>query len=56
MAFLVIAMLLATGLAAVVVGVVAIPAHREGRGMLTTKGEGILTSARQRLRFARRAH
>ena len=50
MAFLVIAMLVATGLGVAIVGVVAVPAHRDGRDVLTAKGEGVARSARERAR------
>ena len=48
MALLVIVMLVITGLGVAVVGVVAVPAHRDGRDLLTTKGEGVARSARRR--------
>lgn len=50
MAFLVIAMLVATGLGVAIVGVVAVPAHRDGREVLTAKGEGVARSAGERAR------
>ena len=40
---LVLGMLLSVGLAMAVVGVVAVPARREGRDMLTPKGEEMVT-------------
>lgn len=43
---LVLAMLLAMALAVTVVALVALPARREGRGLLTAKGEAALDSAR----------
>jgi hypothetical protein len=46
MLFLVFAMLVATGLGVAVVAVVAVPARRHGRDLLTAKGEGVLDSAR----------
>ncbi|HET7399259.1 MAG TPA: hypothetical protein VFJ94_12145 [Intrasporangium sp.] len=49
MVFLVLAMLVATGLAVAVVGVVAVPARRNGRDVLTAKGEGVLEAARERV-------
>ena len=48
MALLVVLMLVITGLGVVVVGVVAVPAHRDGRDILTTKGERVTRSARHR--------
>lgn len=45
---LVLAMLLAMALAVTVVALVALPARREGRGLLTAKGEAALNSARAR--------
>jgi hypothetical protein len=48
MALLVIAMLVIIGLGVAVVGVVAVPAPRDGRDLLTTKGEGVARSAQQR--------
>lgn len=45
---LVFAMLLATVLAVAVVVVVAVPARRDGRGLLTAKGERAVDSARAR--------
>jgi hypothetical protein len=50
MAFLVVAMLVATALGVVIVGVVAVPAHRDGRDVLTAKGEDVARSARARAR------
>ena len=48
MLLLVIAMLLSVGLAVAVVGVVAIPARRQGRDMLTPKGEAVVSRVRER--------
>lgn len=45
---LVFAMLLATVLAVAVVMVVAVPARRDGRGLLTDRGEKAVGSARAR--------
>jgi hypothetical protein len=45
---LVFAMLLATVLAVAVVMVVAVPARRDGRGLLTDRGERVVGSARAR--------
>jgi hypothetical protein len=41
-------MLVVTVLGVAVVGVVAVPAHRGGRDLLTAKGEGVARSARRR--------
>lgn len=56
MIWLVLAVLIALALAAVVVGLVAVPAHREGRAMLTERGEqmgrgatSLVTGARDKL-------
>ena len=48
MLFLVIAMLLSVGLAVAVMGLVAIPARRQGRDMLTPKGEAVVSRVRER--------
>ena len=48
MVILVLAMLVVTGCAVAVVGVVAVPARRDGRGLLTAKGEGVVVAARAR--------
>jgi hypothetical protein len=48
MVFLVISMLVVTVLAVAVVGVVAVPAHRGGRDLLTAKGEALAEDARKR--------
>ncbi|NUO34494.1 MAG: hypothetical protein HOQ27_05435 [Dermatophilaceae bacterium] len=48
MLFLVISMLVVTVLAVAVVGVVAVPAHRGGRDVLTAKGEAIAEDALRR--------
>jgi hypothetical protein len=48
MALLVIAMLVIIGLGVAVVGVVAVPPHRDGRDLLTTKGEGVTRSVQRR--------
>jgi hypothetical protein len=48
MVFLVLSMLVVTVLGVAVVGVVAVPAHRGGRDLLTAKGEGVARSARRR--------
>ncbi|MDN5790991.1 MAG: hypothetical protein L0H25_09000 [Micrococcales bacterium] len=54
MIILVLAMLLVTGFAVAVVGLVAVPAHREGRELLTVKGEGVIDAARERVTTLRR--
>jgi hypothetical protein len=51
---LVFSMLLATALAVVVVAVVAVPARRDGRGLLSAKGERAVDSARARAAAAGR--
>lgn len=48
MALLIIAMLLVVLLGVAIVGVVAVPAHRDGRDLLTSKGEGVARSVTQR--------
>jgi hypothetical protein len=45
---LVLGMLLSVGLAVAVVCVVAVPARREGRDMLTPKGEDMVSLVRER--------
>jgi hypothetical protein len=45
---LVLGMLLSVGLAMAVVGVVAVPARREGRDMLTPKGEDMVSTVREK--------
>ncbi len=45
---LVFAMILCLVLGLAVVGVVAIPARREGRDMLTPRGEGVVNRAKER--------
>jgi hypothetical protein len=56
MALLVVSMLAVTALAVAVVGVVALPAHRGGRGMLTARGERVARSARRRFTRLRHPH
>lgn len=51
---LILAMLLAMVLAVAVVAVVAIPARRDGRGLLTAKGEAAVEAARARAAAAGR--
>jgi hypothetical protein len=48
MVALVVGMLVCVGLAIVVVGVVAVPARREGRGLLTPRGEEMVSLVRDR--------
>lgn len=48
MFFLVLAMLVALGLGMAVVAVVAVPARRGGRDLLTARGEQLLRAARDR--------
>lgn len=56
MALVILAMLLVVVLGLAIVGVVAVPAHREGREVLTAKGEGVARTAQKRLAaFAREA-
>ncbi len=43
MVALILGLLLCVGLAVVVVGLVAVPARREGRDVLTPRGEQVLT-------------
>lgn len=44
MLWLILALLIGVGLAAVVVGLVAVPAHREGRTVLTERGERVVSN------------
>jgi hypothetical protein len=48
MLVLVLGMLLSVGLAVAVVGVVAVPARRAGRDMLTPKGEDMVSMVREK--------
>jgi hypothetical protein len=48
MTVLIIGMLVTLLIAAVVVAAVAVPAHREGRGLLTPEGEQLVQTARER--------
>lgn len=48
MLFLILLMLVATGLGVAVVASVALPAHRDGRELLTPHGTDRLTAARAR--------
>jgi hypothetical protein len=45
---LIVGMLLCIGLAVAVVGLVAIPARREGRDLLTPKGEEVMAAMREK--------
>ncbi len=45
---LIIGLLVCVGVAVLVVGLVAIPARREGRDVLTTRGEDLVASLRDR--------
>jgi hypothetical protein len=49
MLLLVLSMLTVTVLGIAVVGYVAVPAHRGGRGLLTTKGADLALSLRRRV-------
>ncbi len=48
MIWLILALLVSVLLAAVVVGLVAVPARREGRQVLTERGETLVTSVAER--------
>jgi hypothetical protein len=48
MFFLIFAMLLCVVLAVAVLGMVAIPARREGRDLLTPKGEDVVSRVREK--------
>ncbi|TWP35593.1 hypothetical protein [Leekyejoonella antrihumi] len=48
MLWLILALLVSVVLAAVVVGLVAVPARREGRAMLTERGETLVSSVAER--------
>lgn len=48
MVWLILALLVSVLLAAVVVGLVAVPARREGRQVLTERGETLVTSVSER--------
>jgi len=48
MVILIVGMLLCLLIAVAVVGLVAIPARREGRGLLTPKGEEVVSRVRER--------
>ena len=53
MVALIIGMLICVGLALVVVALVAVPARRDGRGILTPKGEEVVTALKERQQSAR---
>ena len=55
MVILIVGMLLSLLLAVAVVGLVAIPARREGRDLLTPKGEEVVSRVRERTGSARDA-
>jgi Flp pilus assembly protein TadD len=48
MVALIIGMLICVGLALAVVGLVAVPARREGRELLTPKGEEVMAMAKEK--------
>ncbi len=48
MTFLILGLLVCLGLAAVVVALVAIPARREGRELLTPRGEEVVSTVRNK--------
>jgi len=48
MLWLILALLVSVVLAAVIVGLVAVPARREGRAMLTERGEDLVSSVAER--------
>ena len=53
MVSLIIGMLVCVGLALVVVALVAVPARRDGRGILTPKGEEVVIALKERQQSAR---
>lgn len=53
MVALIIGMLICVGLALAVVALVAIPARRDGRDILTPKGEEVVTALKERQQSAR---
>jgi hypothetical protein len=53
MVALIIGMLICVGLALVVVALVAVPARRDGRGILTPKGEEVVIALKERQQAAR---
>lgn len=52
MVVLIVGMLICVGLAVAVVGLVAVPARREGRELLTPQGEELVATARERTESA----
>ncbi|XVX19207.1 hypothetical protein ACQP1U_12880 [Actinomycetota bacterium] len=52
MVSVVLGMLFCVALALIVVALVAIPARREGRALLTPEGEGVMDAARERTQRA----
>lgn len=53
MVALIIGMLICVGLALVVVALVAVPARRDGRGILTPRGEEVVVALKERQQSAR---
>lgn len=53
MVALIIGMLICVGLALAVVALVAVPARRDGRDLLTPKGEEVVTALKERQQSAR---
>lgn len=53
MVALILGMLICVGLALAVVALVAIPARRDGRGVLTPKGEEVVTALKERQQITR---
>jgi hypothetical protein len=53
MVALILGMLVCVALALVVVALVAVPARRDGRGILTPKGEEVVTALKERQQSAR---
>lgn len=53
MVSLILGMLVCVALALVVVALVAVPARRDGRGILTPKGEEVVTALKERQQSAR---
>jgi hypothetical protein len=53
MVALIIGMLVCVGLALAVVALVAVPARRDGRDLLTPKGEEVVTALKERQQSAR---
>lgn len=53
MVALILGMLVCVALALVVVALVAVPARRDGRGILTPRGEEVVTALKERQQSAR---